>query len=317
MNGAVPIATSRGTPVVDLALNDTESVSFTLPSLAHPTPADSTWTNWFPTEAKNRTTRTDGVTYRYRVLKKSEPVRTEHVGDFAVSAVVSYFKPVSNDGMSTIDFYGTFHVAWRDQPISPSGTISVVARLPGLHPTLLAAVNSNSDSSWLLLTEEGGTLQTQRVANYANNKPPSELTNLPERMAETRQPRDPRGRVDDVTYSRSKLLLFENAVLNVETCELHRFTAQSTASLIPSVPPLGVSPDGGSFVRFVLGSIDSRGKYPPLLAITDFIHDTVYEVPIDEVRMPHEKLDELTIEWLARYFVWKPDATGIEKLLVR
>jgi hypothetical protein len=51
--------------------------------------------------------------------------------------------------------------------------------------------------------------------------------------------------------------------------------------------------------------------------VTDFIRDTVYEVPIDQVRMKYGTPEELDAAWLARYFVWKRDAKGIAKLEAR
>ena len=319
--GAAPLSTSRGTPVIDVTLNSTEHVSFTLPSLSHPTAADSTWTMWYPTEGKGGPARTDDVTYRYRVQKFSAPVRTEHLGNFAVSAVVSYFKPVDTEGMSTIDFYGTFRMTFRDKPLATAGALkgddsatpaSSVAVLPGTQTLLLAAVNGE----WMLLGDENGTLRAQHITEGTRTHP-AELTNDPTRMAETRRPQDPRGRVDRTTYSRSHMLLFDHAVLNVDTREVHRFTAQSEASLVPSVPPLGVSPGAQSFARFVMGRPGNVGNFVPMLAVTDFVRDTVYELPIDRPRMRYGVLDDLNTEWLAHHFTWKRDATGVERLEAR
>ncbi|MEO7998392.1 MAG: hypothetical protein ABI852_13160 [Gemmatimonadaceae bacterium] len=318
VNGVAPIVTSRGTPTIEVALNETERASFTLPALPHPTSADSAWSTWYPTQGKGGPTKTDGVTYRYRILKISEPVRTEHIGDFAISAIVSYFKPVDIDGMSTIDFYGTFRVAFKGKPIpsaandSDSLLANLVIKLPGSRTALLTA----NGSSWQLLTDEAGTLKQQRVAAFSHDTP-AELTNNAQRMAETREPRDLGGRVNVATFAHSQMLLFDNAVLNIEKLEVYPFTAKGTGSVIPSVPPLGVSPDAQSFVRFMLSDNPVDGVYPPKLAVTDFVRDTVYEIPIDPAHINQDKLEELNTAWLARYFVWKRDAKGIDRLEAR
>ena len=319
--GAAPMFTSRGTPTIEIALNKTEQVSFTLPPLAHPTAADGAWSAWYPTDGKGGPTLNSGVTYRYRVQKLSVPVRTENIGNFEVSAIVSYFKPVDTEGVSTVDFYGSFRILFRGKPLSAAQGLPgngagdearMVAVLPSATTALLAAVNGE----WTLLSEESGKLRQQRIGS-ASDTPPAELTNDPVRMKETRVPQDPRGRVDRTTYSRSHLLLFDHAVLNVDTREVHTFTAKSDASLIPSVPPLGVSPDAQSFVRFVLQNLPVDGEYPPMLAVTDFIRNVVYEIPIDRARMPYRGLENLDAEWLSRSFVWKRNAMGVDKLEVR
>ncbi|MEP6835144.1 MAG: hypothetical protein ABJB74_17285 [Gemmatimonas sp.] len=344
VSGVVPMVTSRGTPVIAIALNDAERVSFTMPKLPHPTAKDSAWSAWIPTAGQSGATGDSSVTYRYRVLKLTEPVRTENVGDFAVSAIVNYFKPGVAENMTTLDFYATYRITSREKSEISSSAQGDVASLraaevavlpeaaPGTrasggktvgesrgHPsTLLVAVNSDSAGSyWALITSENGRLHEQRIARYQRATPPAELTNIPQRMEERRHPWESAGRVDYSSYTESRLLLFDGAVLNIGTREIHAFTSQSAATFVPSVPPLGVSTDAHSFARFASGQVGNPGISVPMLAITNFVRDTVYELPVDPSRMRYSTLDDLNTEWLAHHFEWKRDARGDERLEVR
>ena len=89
-----------------------------------------------------------------------------------------------------------------------------------------------------------------------------------------------RGRVDRRTYAASTWLLFQNTVLNARTLTLQRMKETSASRYVPSVPPLGLSPDQNSFVRYFHGP---NGELEPMLKVVNFARDTSYDLPIDQL----------------------------------
>lgn len=322
--GAVYLFTERGDRVLDFSLDDSVRVGFQTRLPRRPGKEFMEWSDWYPKDGRTGPTRTTGVTYRYRVQKISLPIRTEKLGAFAVGAIANGFQHDIADGTTTLDPYARFDVQYSGKslelPAEPghakgSLRVGMLAQMPSDKPALVAYVDPEREPSYCaLLVDDNGAMRTQRIAACNNVIQVEELTNDVSRFEALKKAKVPHGRIDRHTYASSSLLLFNSAVLNTKTLTLHPFTAQSEATLIPSVPPLGVSPDLGSFVRY---SVANHSDDFPVLVVTDFVHNRTYDLTIDKERMRFAELSDLTPSWMLHHFEWQRGADGVDVLKPR
>ena len=215
---------------------------------SRPNRKDFVWTEWYPREGRGGPARDTGVTYRYRVQKRSAPVRTETIGPFAIGAIVNDFSTDASEGTTTLDATARFAITFQGKPIqlpldsgrsgSAAGLARVdqVALLPVATPALLALITPEDDASYCALLVGGGDeARATRIAdcNYAIQA--EELTSDSARFQAMRTSKPPRGRVDRRTYAGSSMLLFHKSVLDVRTLAVHPYTVESSSSPVPSV----------------------------------------------------------------------------------
>ncbi|MEO5799930.1 MAG: hypothetical protein ABIZ70_11050, partial [Gemmatimonadales bacterium] len=249
--GAIPLYTSRGTPSLDIALNDSVHAGFILPFSGSPSKKAMAWSEWLPREGRGGPPRDTGVNYRYKVQKISEPVRTETFGPFAISAIIGGFSYEAAPQTTTLDADATFRLAFHGQPVRfasdsvAAGTprVDMVAALAGTQPALLALVAPEGAAAHCSILIDGDTLREVRIGECSQGFVPEEITNDNARFLAARAPKVPRGRLDRQTWSTATWLLFPNDVLDTRTMTLHHFMATADASIVPAVPPLGISPD--------------------------------------------------------------------------
>jgi hypothetical protein len=74
--GAVDIFTTRGRLSIVAMLDSNSNHGFILPLSGAPSKKDMQWTEWYPHARPGDPPLADGFQYRYRVRKRSEPVRT-------------------------------------------------------------------------------------------------------------------------------------------------------------------------------------------------------------------------------------------------
>jgi len=79
------------------------------------------------------------------------------------------------------------------------------------------------------------------------------------------------------------------------------------------VRPLGISPDGRSFVR--LGFADDHESH--VLVTTDVERNTTLTVPIDAARTRLGAVSALDPEWLTHYYEWHREGDGSYRLVAR
>ncbi len=326
--GAVHIFTNRGVRSLDVILDEKTRKGYLLPLTGSPGGDDARWSEWFPRARPGEPPLPNDFTYRYRVGRRSEPVRTETHGPFEISTIASYFFEVRADGKNAIDAAAEFALRYRGQPFAVEGKtspaddstgrferVAMVAALPGPAPALLVVATRGAEPAvCYLLSESGGRAHTEFVAYTADVIQPIELTNDGARFRLTKQHHAFRGRFDRRSFNRGGLFLFDRAVLDTRDLSVRRFNAESDAGMIPSVPPLALSPDERSFVRFA-NDPSSDGSH--VLVVTDFVGDRVYALPVDTTRMRFASLEELDPAWLARHFAWKRDGDGIDRLMER
>lgn len=319
--GAVFLFTERGDRVVSVALSDSIQTGMMIRLPARPGKADMEWSGWYPTNGKNGPVIETEVNYRYRVQKASEPIRTETIGNFTVAAIANSFDQSAAPGTTTLDPYARFEVRYKGTPVTfdkgstPEKYAGMLAQIPSIKPALIVYVEDAASDSYCSLLEDDGTRVTETKLGlcYGAIKA-EELTSDSEVFARSKAAKPPRGRVDRNTFVSSPMLLFGSFVLNTRTLETYPVSEKVRGTIISSVPPLGISPDQKSYVRFHYGE---SGESEPMLTVFDFARARQYELPIDRVRMRYAELNDFTPAWVAHHFEWQRGTDGADSLVVR
>lgn len=319
--GAVFLFTERGDRVVSVALSDTIETGIVIRLPARPGTADLEWSGWYPTKGKNGPVIETEINYRYRVQKVSQPIRTETLGNSTVAAIANSFDHTAAPGTTTLDPQARFEVRYKGQPITfnkgsaPAKYSGMLAVIPSIKPALIVYVeDAASDSYCSMLVDDGNTLTETKLGSCYGSIKAEALTSDSAAFERSKAAKPPRGRIDRNTFASSPLMLFSSVVLNTRTLETYPVSEQVRGTIIPSVPPLGISPDQKSYVRFHYGE---AGESEPLLTVFDFARSQQYELPIDRVRMRYAELKDFTPAWVAHHFEWQRGADGADALVVR
>ena len=110
----------------------------------------------------------DRFTYRFKVIRRSEPMRTETIGPFEVDTVADYFYNVV--GSDRLAARSTFRVRYKGQPVPEVPTADTVAVVSGsagsvgLKTALFVGITEPSgEDPCALLIDEGSAVRVQRV----------------------------------------------------------------------------------------------------------------------------------------------------------
>jgi hypothetical protein len=329
--GAVDIFTTRGRLVLSVQLDSSTSFGFLLPMSGRPGRKDLQWTEWMPRSKPGASPMPNAFTYRYRVQKRTEPVRTEVVGPFEVQTIAWGFYNETVNGKTVLATAGRFALRHHGAPITvppdtsdSSGTTGEsrldradgVAVIGGPRPALLAHfVDVQNTGPCYLLADEAGQLRTTFVPEcaYATG---SVLT------SDTAAFRDgarqvPHGRINRLTFEKPGLYDVGSTVLDTRRMTVHPYKYPEGFSIFPAVPPLGVSPDERSVVRF--GSVwdGSTNQSHTSIAVIDVVGQRGYILPVDEARMRYAKLDVIDPAWLMHHFAWEKEGDGVDSLVER
>jgi hypothetical protein len=166
VTGVVPVFTSRGSRLLDFGANNKSIAGFILPLPSSPGAAHLKWSEWLPTGREGAALPADQFSYRYRVVKSSEPIRTEVVGPFEVETIAAYFYDLADSDRKAA--HSSFRVRYNGQPvpgITQADDASVIATSEGAAKTalFLTGTEPESESPCALLIDEGGTVKVVRV----------------------------------------------------------------------------------------------------------------------------------------------------------
>ena len=323
--GAVDIFTTRGRLGIVATLDSSSNQGFMIPLSGTPGKKDMQWTEWYPHARAGAPPLADGFQYRYRVQKRSEPVRTESVGPFEVQTIASYFYNETVDGKTVLATMGRFKIRHRGQPVvvdaqqdtSKSDVDRLdqadgVAVIGGPQPAVLAHFADRAGHGpCYVLTDDSSNLRTVYVpeCSFAGG---SILTS--DTAAFRKGERTvPRGRINRISFTMPGLYQTGGAVLDTRKLAVYTYTYPDNFSIFPSYAPLGVSPDEHSFVR--IGSDNDNSTFPSL-AVADFVGKRSYLLPLDE-RMRYPTLESIDPAWVAHHFEWRKDGNGTDSLVER
>lgn len=132
-------------------------------------------------------------------------------------------------------------------------------------------------------------------------------------------PPDESQRVANITLHRGRmeggryLLLGDYTVLDTQTLKSYTFTYSPGASFNQFKPPMEMSPDRRSFVRWGYASEDNH----PALIVYDFVASSSYFLQLDRAIHRYHDWEEVDLAWLHHYFEWKKGDGGIDRLVAR
>lgn len=325
--GAVRVFTSRGTRMLTVELGGEKSQGFALPLRAFPRLQDTTWSEWLPNFRPGVTVPPDLVRYRFRVQRVSQPIRSQTIGPFEVLTRTGYFYQESVDSANRFAASASFSFRYNGQPLPIEGPgtddggteerfeqVSEVALIAGERTAfLLRADSPNAFGVCFLLSDSGGAPRLQFVGVSGEGIDGQLLTSDTARFRAAAGRTKLRGRIDRVSQSQPGLYRIGNTVVDTRRLTLHHFHPDTGHYDVPSVPPLGLSPDERSFVTWVSANEVSP---PPMLRVIDFVGDTSYTLPVDPTRMRWAKFESLDPAWLLHHFEWQRQG-GVDRLVER
>ena len=330
--GAVDIFTTRGRLVMDIVLDSATSHGFIIPLSGSPRQDDMRWTPWYPHARPGAPPLPNGFTYRYRVQKRSEPVRTETFGPFEVSTIASGFFDEQFGDSSRLAASAEFTLRHRGQPLAVEGQASdssagsvrydradAVAAIGGPEPALLVQfVHASTPGACYLLSERAGAIASQHVPDCASSFNARPLTSDVAVFRRGRELLVPRGTFDRLTFATPGLYLVSSTVLDTRRLTVRPFSVpDDDVSIAVSTPPLALSPDERSFARFGYAEHSDEN---PALRVTDVVANRSYVVRIDQRRMRYPNLEALDPAWVLHHFAWQRDANdpnGVDSLVER
>ena len=136
--GAVPIFTRRGERLLDFGAADKSIAGFIVPLPRYPGEAQRQWSGWLPSPRAGEPALPDQFTYRFKVIRRSEPLRTERIGPFEVDTVGNYFYNSSES--ERLALHATFRVRHSGQSVPDVTKAETVAVVGGSKPALFVTI---------------------------------------------------------------------------------------------------------------------------------------------------------------------------------
>ena len=304
--GAVEIFTSRGKRllIVNTGTKD-KGEGLLLPLPAYPGKAEREWSVWMPRARDGAPPLPDGIRYRFRVVKRNEPIRTQQVGPFGISTLARSFgesrgAPPTSDYVAEAEFQLSYRGApvtvegraideyipdpWKPDEALPSADavvrydrIKAVATIPGAEPALVVEVEREDaqyrSSYYYLLQPTGDRLQTTFVSAGGSSRMARRLSrppaDAPPEPARTRE-----GYIDDRILALPGLYLFPRAVLDTRARTVQALPMEQGTDVIHQIAPLSLSPDEKHFARLIRTS-DQDGMLIEQVTIADNARRTV------------------------------------------
>ena len=220
-----------------------------------------------------------------------------------------------------------------DQPQQAMGVNAVFVLGRGQMPELIVNVGDpNNTSAFHALRQQGDTLQTPLLCLSSGGD------NGVGWVAEPTLPRVWNGPQHEVLEGGQWLMLGSRCLYDVQRRRVWRVPQAPTMSMWNSVPPVALSPDGRSLVRF--GSVDglmqpARDEEPaqpvPHLLVAELEEAATWSVElgaaprgrwqalrIDRQRMRYANHEtDIGTAWLKHHFEWKRGADGRDRLVAR
>jgi hypothetical protein len=308
--GAVDVFTARGQRVLQVGVGDTRLGAFVVPLPGHPRREHLTWSEWLPRPRDGSAPPPDQFTYRFRVVRQSEPLRVERAGPFEVASIVRYFYNVQ--GTDRLAASSVFRVLYKGQPVAGLENVELVALVAAPKPTLLAQGDRPDGGACHLIVDEGDRAGVETIGGCTAPIAATPLTSDAARFRQAKALVPVPGWLDRVTFASPGLYLTGNTVLDTRTAR--RWTiATPSPHPISDVPPLAVSRDERSFVRFAHdGSADK-----PVLVVVDFHANRSTAVPIERARMRYSTYSAIDPAWVDHHFEWVRGSDGADILARR
>lgn len=301
--GVVRIFTSRGRRTIETGIGSVPLAAFTVPLPAHPGAESRQWSEWLPRPQSGAPLLPDQFTYRYKVVRQSEPLRVESMGRLAIETVVSSF--YRSRGSERVGAISHFRISHDGKPLTGFERAESVAVLKAPRPVLLVLARGLCH----VIADDGARVDVKAVGRCQAPIAGRLLTSDPVRFAAARGKNLVSGWVDRVTFETPGLFQVDGNILDTRWLTFSRVEFPSDYSL-RGPPPLGLSPDERSFVWFAALS----GGESPRLGVTDWKAGRSYRLQIDRDRMRFNGFETLDPAWVTHHFTWRRGSDGVDVL---
>lgn len=339
---AVEIWTERGKRVFSVNTGTKDSSDgILLPIPSRPGSAQREWSEWMPRARSGSAPLADGIRYRFRIVKRTEPIRWTTVGPFQIGTVVRQF--LSSQFVSDHaheESNGSFIVKhaqqpvvlavraidvfqqdqWSPKPVPPADSmlsyaaITSVRVMPAAQPTLIVTAERRDDNfryvDLFLLQSQGDRVNVTHIGADVVQPPAfllrASTATRTEGSADASAEHvdhSQSGIIDTLTFRVPGLYLFQSAILDSRTGELRRtpWTAPGNDGSSFSAP-LSLAPDESHFAR-LLHRDTSR-----VIEVVSVKTSAKYEVPVGSLTTQTGSWDDANRAWFDHYFAWTADA---------
>ena len=269
----------------------------------------------------------DGFTMRFRVLPVSQPVRTQTFGPWEIATIANDFYEYESDGGShALATIGRFLIKHNGNRVTIDGTSEYgdslrvrfdraesVALLPREDALLVHAATELDTGPIYLVVSRGDHVRVELVSQGMPLSDVPPVTNDAARFHRARHAHVAPGTIDRTTFAEPGVYYFHDALVTTDPPAVHRFTTPSEVTLDGNARPLGLSPNGRTFVR--VGFAEDNASHA--LVTTDVDSGTTRIVPIDEARTRLGAVFALDPEWLNHYYEWQREGDGSYRLVAR
>ena len=306
--GVAPLFTSRGKRILLARVGDTTLGAWLATIPGQPTAADSTWSDWRPAAPPK-----DGgapMELRYRVIKRSAPIRQDSLGAFTVVTSASGF--YNTQGTDQYSARSRFAIRFGGAQVDTPDHITAVAVLGGEPAALLATSESDEDEqhgTWLLVAE-GDSLRRERVSAAGPPTTPARLTDDAAAFRAARDATGPLGWLNRTAYAEPGLYRLDGAILDSRRRTSHPLHLPDDPFPFMTPGIIAVSPDERSLAWYSQVGEEAR----PVLGVTDYVADSSYTLPIDRSRMRYSSESLLDPAWVLHHFRWRRGADGVDRL---
>lgn len=317
--GAVEIFTSRGRRLLDIVWGEDERVTFIVPLARYPGRSEMEWSEWIPDDPERGGGEGGGFQYRFRVVPRNTPVRTENFGPFEIDTIVRAFYDVSQGENLAQAADAEFVVRHRGVPVSFHGTtperfsaVVAVGRSAGV--LVVERGGRSGEGECMLLASQGASLRTLPISG-CRLLSSAEMLHFSDRRGGPNRFPIPPGRFDRTTFAADGLMLMGESVLDTSDLSIRPFRpTEEKTSRISDVRPLLLSPDRRTFVT---AGLDLESYEDIMLEAFDLETGDSYVVEVDPKRTRYGGIESLTSAWVNHYFEWVRGADGADRLQPR
>jgi hypothetical protein len=255
---------------------------------------------------------------------RAVPDRVETVGPFEIVTHTVGYMAGWNEGRVRSATTENYSLRYRGEPFTFVGRAGRVADTTARYETLNAVItfstsepalvvnvgDPNNRSFFYLVREAAGRAVAEYLAEVSGGVSASYLDPAPQDSANVRDIAAHRARLSAGRW----LLLGDYCVLDTRTLTRYPIEPLAGPSLNQFKPPIAMSPDERSFVRFGYSEFPENA---PLLVVFDFVGGTSYTLPIDRRIMRYIDWEEIDAPWLDHHFEWHPVEGGHDRLAQR
>ena len=249
--------------------------------------------------------------------------QVEQLGPFGLVTHRTQYRYGWNEGQVRTGTDEHYSLRYKGQPFSFAGksgmfgddtvryqAVNALITFPAPEPAVIVNVGDpNNSSFYYLVREVKGAAAAEFVADGRGGV-----------SAEWLDPVDHSKKIADVALHRGRmeggrfLLLGDYTVLDTQTLKSYTFAYHPDAGHNQFKPPMEMSPDRRSFVRW--GSTDSPENHPALI-VYDFMTPSSYFLRLDRKIHRFHGWEEVDLAWLHHYFEWRKGADGQDRLVER